>query len=266
MKEYLRKLIKEQPNMFLGRSVAREYLQARMLQSLQDKGAFLNIAFLGGTSLRFLFFLPRYSEDLDFSVLSSKDIHFENLLNNIRIDFEAENYSIILKTGNKKPVLSAFIKFPSLLYELGLSPHKDEILSIKLDIDTNPPKGEKTKTTLVRKYVMVNLLHYNKESLFSGKLHAILTRKYTKGRDLFDLVWMLSNPSWPAPNFVLLNNALSQTNWKGPEINSENWKNIIAAHIKNISWERVIEDVSPFLEREEDGNLLTLENCISLLK
>lgn len=83
MKEYIRQLIKEQPDVLLKRSIVREYLQARILQSLQDEGAFLKMAFLGGTSLRFLYLLPRYSEDLDFSILPSKNIEFENLLDNI---------------------------------------------------------------------------------------------------------------------------------------------------------------------------------------
>ena len=265
MKEYLRQLIKEQPNMLLKRNVVREYLQARILQSLQDEGAFLSMAFLGGTSLRFLFFLPRYSEDLDFSILPSKDIVFENLLNNIKRDFEAENYIIDVKTNNIKPVINAFIKFPFLLFELGLSTHQEEVLSIKIEIDTNPPKGEGITTTIIRRSVVLNLLHYDKASLFAGKIHAILTRRYTKGRDMFDFVWMLSNPSWPLPNFFMLNNALNQTKWKGPEINYNNWKKILTDHIAKIDWKRVSDDVSPFLEREGDVSLLTFENCKRLI-
>ena len=265
MKEYLRQLIKEQPNVLLRRSVTREYLQARILQLLQGEGVFLNMAFVGGTALRFLFFLPRYSEDMDFSVLPSKEINFENLLYRIKMNFEAENYKIIIKKGKQKTGMGAFIRFNALLYELGLSPHKDEVLSVKLEIDTNPPEGAVTAVTLIRRYVTVNILHYDKASLFAGKVNAILKRKYTKGRDLFDLVWTLADSSWPLPNFILLNNALYQTKWAGPKINSKNWKSILAEHIKNINWERVVEDVSPFLERESDRSLLTKENCKRLI-
>ena len=76
---------------------------------------------------------------------------------------------------------------------------------------------------------------------------------------------MLANPLWPEPNFVLLSNALKQTNWTGPGINSKNWKDIIALHIKSMDWKRALEDVSAFLEREGDEYLLTLENCNNLL-
>ncbi|MBA7477252.1 hypothetical protein ES707_12656 [subsurface metagenome] len=266
MKEYLRQLTNEQPNILLKRSVAREYLQTRILQSLQEEGAFLNIAFLGGTSLRFLYYLPRYSEDLDFSVLPSKKIDFKRLLNKITIDLEREGYQIKIKESNKKTVTGAFIKFQSLLYDLDLSQHKDEVLSIKLEIDTNPPKGEVTTTTVVKKYIMLNLLHYDRASLFAGKMHAILSRNYTKGRDLFDLIWMLANPSWPLPNFIMLNNALAQTGWRYEEINNSNWKKILIGHISKINWKRVIADVSPFLEREADKKFITYDNCTSLIE
>jgi len=266
MKEYLRQLTNEQPNILLKRSVAREYLQTRILQSLQEEGAFLNIAFLGGTSLRFLYYLPRYSEDLDFSVLPSKKIDFKRLLNKITIDLEREGYQIKIKESNKKTVIGAFIKFQSLLYDLDLSQHKDEVLSIKLEIDTNPPKGEVTTTTVVKKYIMLNLLHYDRTSLFAGKMHAILSRNYTKGRDLFDLIWMLANPSWPLPNFIMLNNALAQTGWRYEEINNSNWKKMLIGHISKINWKRVIADVSPFLEREADKKFITYDNCTSLIE
>lgn len=265
MKDYLRQLVSKEKNILLKKSIIREYLQARVLQMLQEKGAFLNMAFLGGTSLRFLYSIPRYSEGLDFSKLASKNIEFDDLLNSIKSSFELEDYEAIIKKSKEKTVLSAFIKFPSLLYELDLSVHQDEVLSVKIEIDTTPPGGAATEVTLIRKYILLNLLHYDKASLFAGKIHAILTRKYTKGRDLFDLIWILAGSNWPKPNFILLNNALSQTDWPGPEINVGNWKEIIASNIKSKNWEHATEDVAPFLEHEADRYNLTMDNCLALL-
>ncbi|MBA2124104.1 hypothetical protein B9J78_04115 [bacterium Unc6] len=264
MKEYLGQIIKEQPNILLKRSAVIEYLQARLLQSLQDSKAFLSLAFVGGTALRFLYSLPRYSEDLDFSLVLPEKIDFNKFLYRIRKDFEAENYKIFIKTKQEKPVISAFIRFQGLLYELNLSPLRDEVLSVKIEIDINPPEGGTTTTTLFRRYVMLNVLHYDKSSLFAGKLHAILARKYTKGRDIFDLVWMFADSSWTVPNFVLLNNALQQTKWKGQKINNKNWKSILLKHIKNINWKVVVNDAAPFLEREGDRKILTRKNFLSL--
>lgn len=265
MKDYIRQIIEEKKNILLKQSIVREYLQSRLLQMLQEEKAFLNLAFLGGTSLRFLYSLPRYSEDLDFSKIGQVSLEFNDILNSIIKNFELENYNVQLKKSKEKTVLSAFIKFPSLLHELDLSPHHDETLSVKIEIDTNPPAGANTEITLIRKYVLLNILHYDKPSLFAGKLHAILARKYVKGRDLFDLIWILANPQWPPPNFILLNNALKQTGWKGPEINQTNWADIISSRIKAIDWKRAIDDTIPFLEREAEKYLLTRDNCLNLL-
>ena len=85
MKDFLKHQVGLKEDILQKRSLVREYLQARILQILQDHGVFLNWAFLGGTALRFLYSLPRYSEDLDFSLVdSSKDCEFENVLGGIR--------------------------------------------------------------------------------------------------------------------------------------------------------------------------------------
>lgn len=114
-------------------------------------------------------------------------------------------------------------------------------------------------------YVTLNLSHYDRPSLLAGKLHAVLTRPYTKGRDLYDLVWYLSDRSWPQPNLELLNAALWQTKWQGPKLTNKNWQKTLFSHLSEINWPRAIEDVRPFLEREQDVDLLSKENLRGLL-
>jgi predicted nucleotidyltransferase component of viral defense system len=108
MKEYIRQIIVENKSILSKRSVVREYLQSRLLQILQEEKAFLNIAFLGGTSLRFLYSIPRYSEDLDFSIIGKEVIKFDDILNNIIKSFQLENYKVGIKKSKEKTVLSAF--------------------------------------------------------------------------------------------------------------------------------------------------------------
>jgi len=267
MKDYLIQIVSQQPNDFMKRSVAREYLQARILEALQDRGVFTRWAFVGGTSLRFLFGLPRYSEDLDFSLIVPKkeEEEFSPLLRKISAVFDAEGYANDIRLKDKGAVNSALIRFKDVLSELGLSPRRGQILSIRVEIDTNPPPGAETATTVIRKFVALNLLHYDRPSLLAGKLHALLARPYTKGRDLFDLVWYLADPTWPEPNFTLLNNALTQTGWLGPEINSGNWRRNVAARLEKIHWDQAVKDVAPFLERAQDVKFLTLDNVKNLL-
>jgi hypothetical protein len=113
--------------------------------------------------------------------------------------------------------------------------------------------------------VLLNLAHHDRPSLLAGKIHALLTRKYTKGRDLYDLIWYLSDRSWPEPNFPFLRAALEQTGWTGPEVDAGSWSEVVAARLDAIDWRRAVEDVRPFLERPADAALLTPENARKLL-
>jgi hypothetical protein len=266
MKDYLASLVKQTASPLEGKNIAREYLQARILGSLQRSGAMIPLAFHGGTALRFLYSHGRYSEDLDFALEGERqNYNFRTYLQSIRSEFMSEGYQVEVKVNDQKTVNSAFIRFPGLLYEMGLSPMSSEVLMVKIEVDTNPPKGAGLATTIVRRFVVLQLHHHDKASLLSGKLHAILQRSYTKGRDIYDLLWYLSDPNWPLPNFVLLNNLLAQTNWTGGELNSENWKEQVLLRLQSFNWNGVVDDVRPFVEPNFDLSLLTLGTFKRLL-
>ena len=267
MKDYLKQQIETIEDTNLARCITREYLQARLLECLQENGAFVNWAFVGGTALRFLHLMPRFSEDLDFSLAEPGiEDNFTELMKKVKTCFQAEDYSVTIKVKTEKTVKSAFIKFDGLLFEIGLSPHRSEAISIKAEIDTNPPTGANLETSVVRRHCLLNLQHYDKGSLFAGKLHALLTRKYVKGRDVYDLMWYLSDKTWPEPNFLLLNNALQQTGWSGPEMTVANWKKEITERVSRYDWDKVVADARPFIERREEMKMLTKQNLIKLLK
>jgi Nucleotidyl transferase AbiEii toxin, Type IV TA system len=160
---------------------------------------------------------------------------------------------------------SAFVRFPGLLFELGLSPHRNEQLAIKIEVDTRPPAGAGLATTLIRRHVTMQLQHHDKASLLAGKLHAILARPYTKGRDLFDLIWYLSDPSWPSPNLDLLNHALAQTAWPGPPLTLNTWRQAVRQRLQELDWQRAVADVRPFLEAPASSDLVTLEHVLAVL-
>ena len=267
MKAYLAELVQAAPTPAHGRNVAREYLQARILGALQRAGAMIPLAFHGGTALRFLYASPRYSEDLDFALERARDQYdFRTYLRAIRAEFEAEGYTVTLKVSDQKTVHSAFVRFPGLPYELGLSPHRNEVLAVKIEVDTNPPAGAGLATTVIRRHVMLQLQHHDRASLFAGKLHALLQRPYTKGRDLYDLLWYLSDPDWPLPNMTLLNNALQQTGWTGPYLTGENWRLVLRDQLQRLNWDRVVDDVRPLLEPGANPDLLTLDNVMRALE
>jgi len=266
MKEYIRQGIRGLPDPQRARSWVREYLQARILASLQDSGAMAGVAFHGGTCLRFLYSIPRYSEDLDFALeRPSAPYDFRELVRRIERDLASEAYVVDSRIQDTRPVHSAFIRFPGLLHELGLSAQRTEVTAIKVEIDTRPPAGARCETTLVRRHVVVNLFHHDRGSLLAGKLHALLSRPYVKGRDLYDLAWYLSDPSWPGPNLALLSNALAQSGWKGPQVQSGNWRSLVTSHLSEVDWKQALADVRPFIERQADLRLMTQETFARLL-
>jgi hypothetical protein len=113
--------------------------------------------------------------------------------------------------------------------------------------------------------VLLRIQHHDQASLLAGKLHAILQRPYPKGRDFYDLIWYLSDPTWPAPNLALLNNALVQTGWKSAPLSKTSWVTAVGARLRSMRWETLAADVWPFLESAEDRALLTRETVTKLL-
>ena len=158
------------------------------------------------------------------------------------------------------------MRFEGLLYEFFLSAHREEIFSIKIEVDTKPPAGAVLETRVVRRYIPLHLQHHDRSSLFAGKIHSIMQRNYVKGRDFYDLVWYLSDPKWPEPNFEMLNNALIQTGWKGEVITCDNWHSVLLRAIESLELTELVRDVKPFLENSNEVNLLTRENIVQLIK
>src|SRR3989338_3059808 len=99
----------------------------------------------------------------------------------IKEEFASAGYQGSVTEDHERTVQSGFVKFEKLLYETGLSAHPSQKFSIKIEIDTNPPKGAMLKTAVVNKYFPIAFLSYEPASLFAGKLHALLSRRYVKG-------------------------------------------------------------------------------------
>jgi hypothetical protein len=267
VKERLRELLHGTGGGPAARNLAREFLQASILAALQRAGAMVPLAFQGGSALRFLYAIRRYSEDLDFTLeRAGAGYDFRAYLDAVRADMRREGYDVELaRVSDQRAVHSAFVRFPRLLHELGLSGHREEALSVKLKVDARPPAGAGLETTVVRRHVLLRIQHHDRASLLAGKLHAILQRPYPKGRDFYDLIWYLSDRAWPPPNLVLLNNALAQTGWASALLSESSWVAAVRARLRSVRWEVLAADVRPLLESAEDRALLTRETITSLL-
>src|SRR3989338_85113 len=188
-------------------NLAREFLQILILKILADRLAFKHLAFVGGTALRILFDLRRFSEDLDFSITRKKGYSFHKLSQDLQYQLKKYGLDVDLEENEQKTVESIMLRFKDILSSLGLSPLKSQKLSIRLEIDTNPPAVWKTDISLINKIYTFTVVHYDIPSLYASKLCACFFRKYVKGRDFYDLVWYLGKKVMP--NFRLLNNAIS---------------------------------------------------------
>lgn len=267
MKHQLNRILHGNADPVTGRNLMREVLQAKILASLQRAGAMIPLAFHGGTALRFLYGIPRFSEDLDFAVERvGRGYDLRKYLQSIKADLAREGYAIEIKLNDRKVVHSAFIRVPGILFDFGLSPHRSENLAVKIEIDTRPPAGAVLDTTVVRRHELLHLQHHDRSSLLAGKLHAILQRPFTKGRDLYDLVWYLSDPSWPWPNLELLNHALYQTGWTDVALSRESWRHVVRNRLLKLDWERAVSDVEPFLENSSELALMKVETVLGLLR
>ncbi len=268
MRAYLTDLVRAAATPPEARLRVREYLQVRILDHLQRLGAMTALAFQGGTALRLLYGLARFSEDLDFALEHPhSEVDLPRWLHTLSRRLRAEGYPAELRRVRlQRTVASAFVHFPGLLYELGLSSHPDESLSVKIEVDTRPPAGATTRTTLVRRHdTLLHVYHHDRASLLAGKIHALLQRRWLKGRDVYDLVWMLSEPTWPEPNISLLQHALEQTGWQGPPVTASTWRRRVRERLQAADWAQVRRDAAPFLEDAGHGDYLTPQVVMAVL-
>jgi len=248
-------------------NTVREYLQNYILFLLQKTGMSGFLYFVGGTALRFLYRIRRYSEDLDFSAGNDwTPGKLQVLSRQLEIHLKNAGYSCTLKTKDTHTVQRIVIGFSDLLYELGLSPRSEQKLNIHIEIDLNPPGAWVGTKTIVDLHLPVVIRHYDLPSLFAGQIHALLMRQYTKGRDVYDLFWYRSKQRDLRPNFPMLNNAIRQTHPGYLEVTGENWLRLLKEKMADLDWKAVRDDVLPFLEFRDDLLSFTRENLLVLLE
>ena len=243
--------------------ITREFLQLLILKIIYDRGYFKNLAFVGGTALRFLYGLRRFSEDLDFSLVNRKGYKFDIFLDKVVYELRKATFSLDIKKNTKGSVQSAMFKFKDILFLLGLSNQKNQRLFIKLELDSKPPRGWNTDLSLVSKYFVFTVTHFDIPSLYATKVHACFFRKYTKGRDFYDLLWYLGRKS--LPNFRLLNNAIEQTEHKKVNVDAKNFNGFLRKKLDSINFVKVRKDVERFIENKAELKLLDKNLILKLI-
>jgi predicted nucleotidyltransferase component of viral defense system len=234
----------------------REITQEIVLAALARTDFFRKAAFQGGTCLRILHGLNRFSEDLDFALMTpDRSFRLEPYVPDIRREMAAYGYDIefIDRSKAEQPVQKAFLKDDSIgdLLQLNYRPRTGPMraIRIKVEVDINPPVGADVESRYLDFPFPQAIAAFDPRSLFAGKLHAILCRGYLKGRDWYDFVWYTARKT--SVNFKLLEAAIDQNGpWKGQGVTVDRtWcLEQLVRKIDSIDWDAAKEDIRPFVE------------------
>lgn len=137
-------------------------------------------------------------------------------------------------------------------------------LELELEIDTNPPAGSICQSQIITRHRLLALKLYDLPSLMAGKIHALITRGYPKGRDWYDLLWYCGRRPKVEPNLIQLHNALVQTQGKDA-YSANDWKNICLTRVKQLDASMLVKDVKPFLEHPDDAKMLNMDSFQAIL-
>lgn len=234
------------------RGIVREFLQAQILYHLYNIKYSRYFVFTGGTSLRFLYDNKRLSEDLDFD-LFRKNLPLKAILEEIiKKQTGKEKDLIDFKFKTKIDGVTAYFKYKTLLFDLGISQMSDEKLVIKVDISYPQDKVKPVDKIFSKFGYLQTALTYDPSTLLSFKTRALFTRKMERGRDLYDIAKLLSRNIVP--------------NFKVKFLKDENIKTINDYFLLLKSWynknrnllSQLKKQVQPFLIDEEELKYIDL--------
>lgn len=263
------------------KNAIKEIVQEVVLCGLSRGGFFKDAAFYGGTALRIFYGLDRFSEDLDFSLVSQNpefDLtkyfsYIENETKSLGLNFSVSEKEKSIDSNVKSAFLKGNTKEHILtFYEESNDTNiinKDELISIKFEVDINPPMGAtfETKFSLLPSPYQVRL--YDMPSLFAGKIHACLCRNWksrVKGRDFYDYVFFLAMGA--KVNLVNLKAKLVQSKFiaEDYDLTIENLKTLLNERFSNMDFAQAKEDVLPFVKDKSKLDLWSKEFFIEITK
>lgn len=243
----------------------REITQEVTLAALSRTDFYNRVAFHGGTCLRVLYHLNRFSEDLDFMLdHPNPGFSLDEYLRTVALELEAYGYRLEVVDRSKadSAVKKAFLKDDSLGKVLQLTHLKADrstrMIRLKVEVDTNPPVGSQFENKFLDFPFVFSVRLQGLSSLFAGKIHALLCREFTKGRDWYDFIWYTGRGV--GINLPFLAAACRQVGpWQGQDIKIDQaWcLEELQKKITALDWETARADIKRFIAPEE---LSTLEH------
>lgn len=245
-------------------SALGEIMQEITLAALSRTDFFENVAFYGGTALRIFYGLDRYSEDLDFSLLKpDSNFSIEPYFKAVIDEFKSLGLTVNIKKKkktHKTAIDSAFLKAETICQEIVLEDiiketgvRSNKTLKIKMEVDRQPPLNFQTEEKLLLRPFSFYVKCFTKSSLFAGKVHAVLFRKWknrVKGRDWYDLEWYIKK-GIPLDVNHFLARASDTEDWQENSISKEQIIELLDKKIESVSFSSIKEDVVRFIKNDE---------------
>lgn len=224
------------------KSILREYLQFKILEIIFNSKTGQSLVFLGGTNLRIVHNNNRFSEDLDFDNFGLSEEQFASLALEIKKGLELQGYKVEVKNVFKGAYRS-YIRMPNILFDNNMSDMQDE--KILIQIDTAPHDFDYTKDIkILNKFdVFTQIYATPLDILLSQKIYAALNRSRAKGRDFFDIVFLLPQTK---PNYKYLEKKLNIKN-------GEELKEALISKTADFDFDKLAEDVESFLINPNDS-------------
>ncbi len=235
-------------------------MQQIVLAGLQKGGFFEHAAFYGGTCLRIFYNLPRFSEDMDFSLTEKNPaIHLENYFQAIHDVFALTGKEVVITKKEKLNfgrVESAFLKEDTSAYDIAFRTEKT--IKVKIELDINPPLLFDTEQKLLMKPYSLMVRCFTLSDLFAGKMHALVFRNWktrVKGRDWFDFEWYIRN-NVPL-DFTHLQERIRE--FSGQEVSKEEFMQLLRERLSTADINQVKQDVIPFVDRPSELDIWSNE-------
>ena len=240
-------------------------MQQIVLAGLQKGGFFEHAAFYGGTCLRIFYNLPRFSEDMDFSLTEKNPtIHLENYFQAIQDVFAFTGKEVVITKKEKLNfghVESAFLKEDTSAYDIAFRTEKT--IKVKIELDTDPPLLFDTEQKLLMKPYSLMVRCFTLPDLFAGKMHALAYRNWKtriKGRDWYDFEWYIR---FNVPlNFRHLQERIRE--FSGQEVSKEEFMHLLRERLSTADINQVKQDVLPFVDRPSDLDIWSNEYFLQI--
>ncbi|HKL01254.1 MAG TPA: nucleotidyl transferase AbiEii/AbiGii toxin family protein [Desulfotignum sp.] len=247
----------------------KEIIQEIVLLGLWRSKFYEKAVFYGGSALRILHNLDRFSEDLDFSLIQPENkLDIKKYLDSVKSELELWGFEVSTEKKNKKKettIDSAFTKANTLIHLLkidsNLKTHKNAVIKIKLEIDQEPAIGFTSDLKYHLHPIPFSIKTMTLPSLFAGKMHALLCRTLRtniKGRDWYDLIWFVKN-NIPCGLYYLKNKMVQTGHFDLSEVlDKEKVVELLSEKIKGVDFSMAKKDVEPFLKNSRQKDELDL--------